>query len=479
MENTPIRFVDALDSQLASVVEQDGVILNTPQGVKRKHNIGRRASHLHAGGVHDVRHTTYDPVASLDHDVVHLIIARRGGVLRSVAVTHEKRPRSPYVISLQKIFFSQQRECEERSPVMCGASPIVSAIPIQSYATCISDLSIPRDPWIITDQFTPATFDEAYRIVYGSCDRIVGAWREAMIVVSGFFHRVEAIEARTIEDVKDAIGVVDVPRFSMARALAAFAGLALVVTLPANAVALYRTASSTHLTASIAGHAAMTDLLAAKDATSLADSASALRRASSQFRALDALLTNANAVAAGAASLVSGKVRAARALAEVGANSSDAARLITLGLDKVFADPGRRFDERLDVLGAYSRAALTLLGAASRAAATIDPASLPESERARVATLRATLGSSTEAVREFAALSDALAQMAGKSGLRKYLLIFQNQTELRPTGGFMGSFAEVTMDRGAITSIRVPPGGTYDLKGMLLARVSPPKPLGL
>ena len=241
-----------------------GVILNTPQGVKRKHNIGRRASHLHAGGVHDVRHTTYDPVASLDHDVVHLIIARRGEVLRSVAVTHEKRPRSPYVISLQKIFFSQQRECEERSPVMCGASPIVSAIPIQSYSTCISDFSIPRDPWIITDQFTPATFDEAYRIVYGSCDRIVGAWREAMIVVSGCFHRVEAIEARTIEDVKDAIGVVDVPRFSMARALAAFAGLALVVALPANAVALYRTASSTHLTASIAGHAAMTDLLAAK-----------------------------------------------------------------------------------------------------------------------------------------------------------------------------------------------------------------------
>ena len=43
----------------------------------------------------------------------------------------------------------------------------------------------------------------------------------------------------------------------------------------------------------------------------------------------------------------------------------------------------------------------------------------------------------------------------------------------------MGSVAEVSFDRGSVKSIKVPPGGTYDIKGQLLAHVISPDPLHL
>ena len=43
----------------------------------------------------------------------------------------------------------------------------------------------------------------------------------------------------------------------------------------------------------------------------------------------------------------------------------------------------------------------------------------------------------------------------------------------------MGSFAEVTLDKGEITKLVVPPGGTYAVQGQLTARIAPPEPLQL
>src|SRR3989344_8002630 len=42
----------------------------------------------------------------------------------------------------------------------------------------------------------------------------------------------------------------------------------------------------------------------------------------------------------------------------------------------------------------------------------------------------------------------ALPDVLGFRGSKTYLVLLQNNTELRPTGGFMGAFALVTMDRG-------------------------------
>ncbi|KKU27319.1 MAG: Tetratricopeptide TPR_2 repeat protein [Candidatus Magasanikbacteria bacterium GW2011_GWA2_46_17] len=74
-------------------------------------------------------------------------------------------------------------------------------------------------------------------------------------------------------------------------------------------------------------------------------------------------------------------------------------------------------------------------------------------------------------------LGEPIQEIFGARGLRRYLLVFQNPHELRPTGGFMGSFGILEIKDGAIQRLEVPPGGIYDVQGQLNEYVEPPAPL--
>ncbi|MEK7512025.1 MAG: DUF4012 domain-containing protein [Patescibacteria group bacterium] len=76
-------------------------------------------------------------------------------------------------------------------------------------------------------------------------------------------------------------------------------------------------------------------------------------------------------------------------------------------------------------------------------------------------------------------LSQTIQQVLGSDYKKRYLFIFQNNNEIRPTGGFMGSYALVDIDRGEIKNMEIPGGGTYDLQGSLLKKVISPEPLHL
>jgi len=69
--------------------------------------------------------------------------------------------------------------------------------------------------------------------------------------------------------------------------------------------------------------------------------------------------------------------------------------------------------------------------------------------------------------------------LLGHKHSRRYLVLFQNNKELRPTGGFMGSMALVDIDRAAIKNIEIPGGGLYDYQGGLNKQLIAPKPLQL
>ena len=76
-------------------------------------------------------------------------------------------------------------------------------------------------------------------------------------------------------------------------------------------------------------------------------------------------------------------------------------------------------------------------------------------------------------------LIDDVAVLLGRDQWKRYLVLFQNDTELRATGGFIGSFAVVDIDRGKIKNMEIPKGGSYDLQGQLTDIIAPPKPLQL
>ncbi len=489
--NAEVRSIFDLEEQLAAVVEREGVVMQTPLGPKR----GRRqekawkstvaAKTAPAPVVPEASSVllTSDEVSELDKVFVGLSVkAPQGNKEKKIEIKRGEHARSPFVISLQKVALIPTARREERQFLAretYGASE-AAKLPVQVYATLSHDLSAARlQPWALAEQFTPADFAAAYRRSYGRFDWFAGRWNEFRSTALSIFQTVEQAEKTTVRTIETAVEELQPVRFSPLRALAGFAALVLLVTLPASAAMLYRSASQGKNQATQAGVQAVGELAQAGGASSIPQSAEALRRASAGFRDADNLLGQTNALAVGLASFLPRQYRSTRALLEVGDKSSSAARLLAIGFEKVFADQNRRLDERLDVMGAYAKSAQGLLADATKAAATVDPKGLPADQQERVQALLSQLDQSQSAVRELTVLADALAKFSGRDQSRRYLLVFQNQTELRPTGGFMGSFAEVTLDRGAIKNISVPAGGTYHLKGQLLARVIPPQPLQL
>src|SRR5258706_3293109 len=72
-------------------------------------------------------------------------------------------------------------------------------------------------------------------------------------------------------------------------------------------------------------------------------------------------------------------------------------------------------------------------------------------------------------------LSQNLPGLLGKNGSKTYLVLFQNNMELRPTGGFIGSFGILTFDSGRISDLTI--NDVYSADGQLNGHVEPPAPI--
>lgn len=80
----------------------------------------------------------------------------------------------------------------------------------------------------------------------------------------------------------------------------------------------------------------------------------------------------------------------------------------------------------------------------------------------------------TELLRTEELLDGALA-LLGSSYERRILLFFENPSEMRPAGGFIGSYADMSVARGEMRELDV--RDIYDPDGQLDLKVIPPKPL--
>lgn len=66
-------------------------------------------------------------------------------------------------------------------------------------------------------------------------------------------------------------------------------------------------------------------------------------------------------------------------------------------------------------------------------------------------------------------------RIAGFKRKQTYLVLLQNSVELRPTGGFIGSVAVVTLEDGRMTNFEI--RDVYELDGQLKGHVDPPTPI--
>lgn len=72
----------------------------------------------------------------------------------------------------------------------------------------------------------------------------------------------------------------------------------------------------------------------------------------------------------------------------------------------------------------------------------------------------------------FMGVSDALPELLGFEGERVYLVLFQNNMELRPGGGFIGSYGLLRLRDGKLLSFTI--HDVYDADGKLKGHIEPP-----
>lgn len=104
-----------------------------------------------------------------------------------------------------------------------------------------------------------------------------------------------------------------------------------------------------------------------------------------------------------------------------------------------------------------------------------DFSSLPGFLTFRVGSLKQKVALYLDLVRKAKATSLVLPKVSALDGKKSYLVLLQNNMELRPTGGFIGSVSRVDFEGGKLKKIEVQ--DVYALDGSLNLEVEPPKEL--
>lgn len=295
-------------------------------------------------------------------------------------------------------------------------------------------------------------------------------------------HEAKDREEELIVQTEEAWGVpMVVPKLVPYRVVIGLFGLLAVVSLPAGAVSLSRSFGASYDQIRSRGTAAVADV---QDALhrSQGDAPSAWLQASTRFQEADRALSQVNVVALALAQALPqtrDRLQSAHGLLQAGDKAAQAARLLSQGLNQSLSQPVTHTDERLQILMTYLDAAAPVLQQAQASLGDVSVEQLPADLRPQISQVQDALSLGEGSLKDLRAISQFALAALGHDRPRTYLFLFQNQTELRPTGGFMGSFAEVVFDRGDMKRLTVPGGGPYDLQNQLRVRVLPPKPLQL
>ncbi len=283
------------------------------------------------------------------------------------------------------------------------------------------------------------------------------------------------------------------PRFSFAvempvgwqRAIGGFVLASFVFVLPLHAMQVLNQLRSAKTSAQSNGEQALASLKAAAGANLVTNPSAAgasFSRASEQFGQADQAIKQ---LGGGVQLLLSTlgptqkTYKTNAALLTVGEELSIAGSRVSDGLAAMQQELSPTPSSRVQLLTLYLTSAIPHLEAAQKAMLDVDANAIDESNRQTFTQLQTSLPTLVDSTKEFLALSDTVQSIMGTNGTKRYLLIFQNNTEIRPTGGFMGSFAELSVHNGLMDSLTVPGGGTYDLQGQLRTSFVSPWPLQL
>lgn len=107
--------------------------------------------------------------------------------------------------------------------------------------------------------------------------------------------------------------------------------------------------------------------------------------------------------------------------------------------------------------------------------AKVDIDDLPKDKAESFAKLRDQLPGAINSINAFSEYSNTLLSLLGHNQSKQYLFLFQNNDEVRGTGGFIGTYGIMKINNGNIEKLSI--DGIYNPDGQLKERVIPPKPI--
>lgn len=273
--------------------------------------------------------------------------------------------------------------------------------------------------------------------------------------------------------------------FGWKRAIAGFVAISFVFVLPLHAMNLVqelRDAKSNVETSSYGAIDLLKDGAGAALGRDVSQANTAFTGASVRFtQAQETLnrLDTGTQVLLNVLPVTRGSYKTGESLVSAGKSLSIAAARLTEGFKAMEQDMNPTPVTRSELLRTYMQSALPHVEDAQTALERVRVNDLPEDYRNQFAQLQTSLPLLLTSMHELDEMVTFAQAVLGSEGSKRYLLIFQNNTEIRPTGGFMGSFAELKVRDGVIERMDVPGGGTYDLQGSLKTNLIAPKPLQL
>lgn len=205
-------------------------------------------------------------------------------------------------------------------------------------------------------------------------------------------------------------------------------------------------------------------------------------------------LNKINKVLATILSFVPGgtQVLSGKYLLEAGKNISEAGQAITQALEPlVKLDFNQRLENFQAILSSSDltaalvishqnlEPALEKLSLARQNLKKVRIYDLPRENRDQIVKIKEDLPRLESELKQFLDLSGMMLKILGQDSPKRYLFLLENNAELRPTGGFIGTLALIDIDKGQVQQIEVPGGGVYDIAGQLTEKVIAPRPLWL
>jgi len=269
--------------------------------------------------------------------------------------------------------------------------------------------------------------------------------------------------------------------FSFAAKIAVFSFVFLSITLISKGLVLKRTASQN-------SEKAFASLVSAKNGLTEKDFEAAALNFDQAYEDLDQIATDINGL--GGIIIESSKyvpylsklssgshmVDAGKDLSEVGALISENVSILEKIKNPTNPDQSgvsylKIFQDTKDNLNKVAE----LLKSAEENLDSVNAEDIPENQRSKFIELRKGLPQANKYLSEFVANEKIFADILGGNGPRKYLFLFQNNQEMRATGGFIGTYAIIDIFNGRVRNFFV--DGIFNPDGQLQDRIVPPAPI--